>query len=126
MYLCESLYDRSGREWVMCGVLPARTRMENRLRRLGYVEVETLHNGIFGPPGTRIRGHEFHWSDLTSDGGNVAPLFATRAAHESAYTQTGLRHGNVWASYVHVHLASNPEAARTWACALRAVNEVNP
>lgn len=125
MYLCEVLRDQRGREWAMCGVLPACTRMESRLRRLGYVEAETLHDGMFGPRGTRIRGHEFHWSHLLSMEDDVAPAFSTRSARDSACSQTGLKRGNVWASYVHVHLASNPEAARMWAATLRTVNEVS-
>ena len=31
---------------------------------LGYREVTTLAETLFGPAGTTLRGHEFHWSDM--------------------------------------------------------------
>ena len=48
----------------MCGVLPGDSAMQTQLRALGYREVTTLAETLFGPAGTTLRGHEFHWSDM--------------------------------------------------------------
>ncbi|MFA4943904.1 MAG: cobyrinate a,c-diamide synthase [Lentisphaeria bacterium] len=118
MYLCETLTDRDGATWPMCGVLPAQTRMQSQLRRLGYVEVESCASGIFGPAGTRLRGHEFHWSELAPAAEAWAPVFVGRFVRGRRAERLGIRRGNVWASYVHVHFASNPAAVQAWAAAL--------
>ncbi len=119
MYLCASLADVDGREWEMCGVFPVRTRMETRLRRLGYVEAETLADGLFGERGTRIRGHEFHWSHVESGSADAAVFRAHPARSDEAGAETGLRRGRVWASYLHLHFASNPSALEAWVRVLR-------
>jgi len=114
MYICESLRDGEGREWPMCGLLPVSTKMGPRLRRLGYVEAQLIRDGIFGGGGTRIRGHEYHWSDIESDVSGVEPLFTARHVRDGAENPTGLRRGDVCASYLHLHFASNPAAVKAW------------
>ncbi|MDD5706638.1 MAG: cobyrinate a,c-diamide synthase, partial [Kiritimatiellae bacterium] len=123
MYLCASLTDRDGKSWEMCGVLPARTRMQARLRRLGYVEAVTLRDGLFGPRGTRLRGHEFHWSALEPGGEDAEPVFEVHSASGDRAERVGLCRANVRASYVHVHFASNPAVAESWARTLAAGSE---
>ena len=114
MYLCKSLTDQQGRAWEMCGVLSARTRMEKRLRRLGYVEAVLLHDSLFGKKGDQVRGHEFHWSDLVMGKSDAEPLFMARFTRDKKETPTGICQRNVHASYIHIHFASNPSVARQW------------
>lgn len=115
MYLCESLRDGAGRAWPLCGVLPLRTRMQPRLQRLGYVEAETLHDGFFGPKGTVLRGHEYHWSDIEGDAAAGERLFRVRTPRGNSWSPKGWKRATVWASYLHLHFASNPAAVRAWA-----------
>jgi cobyrinic acid a,c-diamide synthase len=103
----------------MCGALPGRTRMESKLRRLGYVEAVTLVDGMFGPAGTRLRGHEFHWSALEPGTEEAEPVFGVRFARDGRRERVGLRRANVWASYAHLHFASHPAVAARWAEMLR-------
>ncbi len=114
MYLCRSLTDAEGKSWQMCGAFDAETKMHSRRVRLGYVQAATVADGLFGPAGTDLRGHEFHWSSLVENEEQWPPVFEVRGADEQNRRTTGLRQGNVWASYIHVHFASNPEACRTW------------
>ncbi|MFW5803147.1 MAG: cobyrinate a,c-diamide synthase [Verrucomicrobiota bacterium] len=115
MYLCRCLTDAQNRRWDMCGVLPQTTQMQSRLRRLGYVEVATRRAGIFGDAGTRLRGHEFHWSALAEDNSPHEPLYEGYYARKPDELLTfGIRHRNVCASYVHIHFASNPQACEQW------------
>ncbi len=106
MYLCRSLIDNDGREFPMCGVLPARTFMTKKLRSLGYREVETLGTLPFCRAGSVIRGHEFHWSDVKFDGKHKA-LFKNLSGKEAG-SGAGIRLRNVAASYIHLHFESNP------------------
>lgn len=114
MYLCRRLIDQSDRIWEMCGVLDADTKMEPGGRRLGYVEAETLNPGPFGPAGTVVRGHEFHWSSIVDRNHGLTPIYNVRNAAGSPCGIAGLQTKNVWASYVHVHFSSNPKTCKSW------------
>jgi cobyrinic acid a,c-diamide synthase len=103
----------------MAGILPVETVMEDHLHRLGYREATLLSAGLFGPVGTVVRGHEFHWSSLVGEPGNTA-FYALRRADGTPAGRAGIRRDNVWASYLHVHLASAPASARAFARALAA------
>ena len=50
----------------LVGILPVRYRMGERLRRLGYSEVEAVSGLFAGVPGS-LRGHLFHYTDLVDD-----------------------------------------------------------
>ena len=122
MYLLEELADLSGRVWPMCGALPGRAKMRERRGALGYREARTVAPGPFGPAGTLLRGHEFHYS--TAEAGDVAatPAFLLTASDGGARPD-GQAVGNVLAGYFHAHLSSNPAAARAFAAACRQARE---
>ncbi len=102
----------------MCGVIPARTIMCERLQALGYVEARTLHDSIFGPAGVGFRGHQFRYSRLESVPSGIVPALAIRRRRDGAALEEGFSLNNVIASYVHAHWASNPAMAQamTEAC----------
>lgn len=119
MYLCESLCDQDGVVWDMCGVLPAVTKMEKRLRRLGYVEASALHDGLFGTTGVKVRGHEFHWSDIEHRSEQIEPMFGVKYTRSDKQVTSGIHYKNVFASYLHLHFGSNPAAVKCWVDQLR-------
>jgi len=88
------------------------------LQALGYVEVETQEKSILGGPGTRFRGHQFRYSELR-DLGDVAQVYTVRKRRGGDVAREGYRVGNVIASYVHAHWASNAMVAERFvdACA---------
>ena len=93
--------------------------MRERRGALGYREARTVAPGPFGPAGTLLRGHEFHYSTAEpSDGPAATPAFALTASDGGAKLD-GQAAGNVLAGYFHAHLASNPDAARTFVAACR-------
>ena len=114
MYLCRKLVDAEGNNRQMCGVFDAATKMNDRRVRLGYVQAATLSGGLFGPAGTELRGHEFHWSSLVENEELWPQIFEVCDADGKNRRTAGLRKSNVWASYIHLHFASNPEACRAW------------
>jgi cobyrinic acid a,c-diamide synthase len=111
MYLGRSLTDFDGQTWPMVGALPLDTAMTGRLS-LGYRRVTALQASPLLSAGATLWGHEFHRSALTS---SVAqPLYATEpypvaGAAPSQPNQEGICHGNIHASYVHLHWGDLPE-----------------
>ena len=102
MYLADAIRTRDGQEHEMLGLVRGTAVMHDRLQALGYVEVETIAPTLFGPPGTRLRGHQYRWSTLEGAEPNAYRGLPAYAA------------GDVLASYVHVHWASNPAAAESF------------
>lgn len=112
--LCESLETR-GEIWPMAGVLSARARMGKKPRGLGYVEAEVVAANPFYAKGSRIRGHEFHYSWCQWRG--EKPKLALKLARgvgvwEGAWD--GISRGNLWASYAHVYAPATPEWAKNF------------
>jgi cobyrinic acid a,c-diamide synthase len=121
MYLAESLVDGAGARWPMVGVLPAAVTMQAGLLTLGYREVVTRSPGLLGPAGTRVRGQEFHCSTLGPVPASVARVYAASDGQGGNAREEGYAVCGALMSYVHLHLGSNPEVARSFvaACARR-------
>lgn len=112
MYLCEWLEDQQGQRYPQVGLLPGGTRMTSRLQQFGYAEATFLRDTLLGPAGTSVRGHRFHYS--VYEPGNSAPPCAyriTRASTGETHSE-GLYRDNVLATYLHVHLGSQPQMAQ--------------
>ncbi|MDR3641846.1 MAG: cobyrinate a,c-diamide synthase [Humidesulfovibrio sp.] len=114
MYLLRELVDAEGAVWPMCGALPGRAVMRTRRAALGYRQARTLSPSPFGPAGTTLRGHEFHYSEYAGEAEGSA--FCLTASDGRAALD-GQAAGNIVAGYFHAHLASNPEAARSFVTA---------
>lgn len=112
IYLGRSLRDLEGRQWPLCGVLPLDTAMNPKLRSLGYRQVVFAADTPLGPQGTVARGHEFHYSEITSlHGGASEGLFRISDRRGLSGASAGLRVANTLASYLHLHFGSNPDLA---------------
>ena len=119
MYLSEKLVDQEGKEWAMSGILPLSTRMEKRRHRLGYVEVESTIDGLFGKIGTAWRGHEFHWSSPDLEPAFPQAPLRYRRPGETEWQAAGYRRDRVLGTYIHAHFGSNSEVAANWAAFLQ-------
>ena len=80
-------------------------------RVLGYRSATTTRPSPLGPAGTQVRGHEFHYS-ATDPGGDALVL-----AGRHGTTTGGFAARHLLASYLHVHLASDPTLAETFVSA---------
>lgn len=116
MYLTEAVEDSAGQVYPMVGIAPGRCRMEDRLT-MGYREVVLTRDGLLGSGGTRLRGHEFHYSTWTlQEHCHPAYTVLPRHAAETARPE-GFAHGNLHASYIHIHFGQDERlAARFVAC----------
>ncbi|WP_327702195.1 cobyrinate a,c-diamide synthase [Streptomyces decoyicus] len=101
LYLSRSLDGKP-----MCGVLPAESRMTERLT-LGYREAVALRDNALAAAGTRVRGHEFHRTML-EPGAGADPAWGL--THPERRLE-GFVSGGVHASYLHVHWAAEPSLA---------------
>jgi cobyrinic acid a,c-diamide synthase len=107
MYLARAIVAADGARHAMVGLVPAEARMCTKLQALGYVEVETQASTILGGAGTRFRGHQFRYSEL-SPAPEIDHVYSLRKRRGGETTREGYRMKNVIASYVHAHWASNP------------------
>jgi cobyrinic acid a,c-diamide synthase len=113
MYLAEAIVDAQGRAWPMAGVFPTIARMQARLARLGYVEVQACGETAWPPDGVRARGHEFRYSLIDPMPETVARIYRNPAE--------GYKIRSTVASYIHLHFLSCPPFAKAFvdACARR-------
>jgi cobyrinic acid a,c-diamide synthase len=131
----------------MCGALPIRARMSNRLA-LGYREAVAATATPWLGAGERVRGHEFHYTRVEPAYTRVEPAQAQPAQAQpgqkepaqveppravgdelpAAWTLSargseraeGYVRGGVQASYLHVHWAAHPQLAARFVHAARA------
>lgn len=114
LYLCAELDGQA-----MCGVLPARGRMGERLT-LGYRDAVAATATPWLEAGERLRGHEFHYSTIEPTGAAAPPAWSLTA--RGSTRSEGLVVGSVQASYLHVNWTAHPEVAGRFAhAAARAV-----
>lgn len=127
--LLEEVRERAGRDlavWAECGgllwlsrsldglpmagVVDTTTRMTDRLT-LGYRTARTAVATPLGPPGTSLRGHEFHYSSAAPAGA------ALEVEGYRGSGQQGFGGPRLLASYVHAHLGSAPDLAAAFVAA---------
>ena len=110
MYLSEGIETLDGARYPLLGLLPAWTRMCPSRQSLGYVEAELTHDCLWGCSGERLRGHEFHYSEMTSVPADCESAYALHYRRSNRPAAEGFQRGSVLASYAHLHFASRPEA----------------
>lgn len=111
MYLATAIRTIDSTRHSMVGLIAGEVVVRDKLQALGYVEVETNAATLLGPAGLRFRGHQFRYSEITSDLAESDRRYDVRRRRDGEVTREGFATRNVLASYVHAHWASNPEAA---------------
>ncbi|MEI6033216.1 MAG: cobyrinate a,c-diamide synthase [Verrucomicrobiae bacterium] len=112
MYLSQGIETLDGIRHPMVGILPAWTRMCTRRKSLGYVEVTLTRETLWGDTGDVLRGHEFHYSELSHPPAGCVTAYELshrRSGHPAA---EGFQSGSVLASYAHLHFASCAKSVR--------------
>ncbi|WP_061266143.1 cobyrinate a,c-diamide synthase [Leptospira interrogans] len=112
MYLSKGIKVVEGEFFPMLGLISATSIMEKKLKALGYVEVTTKKETIFGEVGLRFRGHQFRYSDLELDESNPIELvYNLRKRKSDQVSEEGYSKNSILASYIHAYWASNPNLA---------------
>ena len=119
MLLARSIV-RDGKASPMAGVLPCDLELDQSPQGHGYTELVVDSPNAFFPVGQILRGHEFHYSRLITDG--LAPLTAcaVKRGTGSVAKRDGFVMHNVWAAFTHLHASATPEWAAGMVGAARA------
>jgi cobyrinic acid a,c-diamide synthase len=100
MVLGAGLVDASGDRHAMAGLLAHSTSFATRRLSLGYREARLLADGLLGPAGSLVRGHEFHYAREIETGSD-APFAEIADAAGRPLGQGGGRRGFVTGSWFH-------------------------
>ncbi|MGH7001428.1 MAG: cobyrinate a,c-diamide synthase [Stellaceae bacterium] len=128
MYLTSAIRLIDGATFPMVGLIPSIVVMRDHLQAIGYAEIETTAPTFLGPAGTRWRGHQFRYSTLEpSPTESIERVYRVAPRWGGGAFAEGFRRGNLIASYVHAHWASNPAVAENFvrACAARRPTRVD-
>lgn len=99
MVLGEALVDKEGARHPMAGLLGLVTSYAQRRMHLGYRSAQLLGPVANLTAGTRLRGHEFHYSTILEQPDE--PLAAVTDADGSVVPETGSRRGRVTGTFFH-------------------------
>jgi cobyrinic acid a,c-diamide synthase len=103
MVLGESLEDAAGVTHPMAGLLPVATSYKARRLHLGYRVATLLADGVLGPAGTRLVGHEFHYaSERSAAPTDETGLAAVTDAEGVPLGLAGHRRGQTTGSFFHL------------------------
>ncbi len=117
MYLMNSITDFGGRNFEMCGVIPAHAVMTDKLQTVGYIDAEILQDCIIGKAGEKLHAHEFHFStaEISAD----KNIFSCKRMRTGKIFRAGFVDKNIVASYLHIHFAGCPNAADNFIAACK-------
>ncbi|MBW1841044.1 MAG: cobyrinate a,c-diamide synthase, partial [Deltaproteobacteria bacterium] len=111
MYLCSEIRTTKGKRYAMAGCFPFVTTMFDCLKSLGYREITLTKDTIIGKSGQSIRGHEFHYSEITEFSENTETVYQVSPRKGLKRTREGFLVNNTLGSYTHLHFGSFPDAA---------------
>lgn len=106
MYLAREL-QVAGRGYPMAGVLDVVIEQTSRPQGHGYVEAVVDAPNPYFPPGTRLRGHEFHYSRPVGEA-TIASVLRLERGTGLGRGRDALVTGQIWASYLHLHALGTP------------------
>ncbi|ROP62656.1 hydrogenobyrinic acid a,c-diamide synthase (glutamine-hydrolysing) /cobyrinate a,c-diamide synthase [Enterobacter sp. BIGb0383] len=119
MALGDTLCDLNGETHRLAGILPGHSRMGTKLTRFGYCEARATTSTLLAAAGEILRGHEFHYSDFTTDLPATLACRKTRDGEVLRQWAAGWQVGNTFASYLHLHFAQRPTLLNHWFNAAR-------
>lgn len=106
MYLSQALV-RDGREYPMVGALPVVVEHTGRPQGHGYMAATVDRANPFFPVGTRLLGHEFHYSRVVGTLRHGTALAVERGSG-LGQGRDGLVVGRLFATYMHLHALGTP------------------
>jgi cobyrinic acid a,c-diamide synthase len=111
IYLGRSvLYD--GVKHNMCSVFPLDFELTKKPAGHGYTKVKVDNENPFFPIGTKLKGHEFHYSIPTNwKPSNYETAFSIKKGFGFDGNRDGLHKNNVFATYTHLHATGS----KSWA-----------
>ncbi len=109
MYLGRALYYR-GEVFQMSNILPVDFEIKDSPAAHGYTVVEVDQDNPYYPAGTRLKGHEFHYSRVTGmpDRG-LKLVFRMNRGKGIIDGRDAIVYKNLLATYTHLHVLGSPQ-----------------
>jgi cobyrinic acid a,c-diamide synthase len=119
-YSARSLRTSDGEIHLMAGVIPIDVALEAGTLHSGYRDLSIATDSMLGPAGTRLRGHEFHFSRLLSGGDCLNPAYSMHDCDGEPLGCEGWTDPLLLASFIHLHFGQEQELAGRLVAAARA------
>jgi cobyrinic acid a,c-diamide synthase len=111
MYLSNTITWK-GEKYSLAGLLPVDIVINDKPSGHGYSRAVVDRDNAFFDEGTVIKGHEFHYSEITNYDPWIKTSLSVERGTGSIEKRDGLVYKNVFASYIHVHAVASPEWAK--------------
>lgn len=112
LMLLSRAIEWQGAKCPMAAVLPFEVEVCPSPQGHGYIELTVDRPNSFFPVGTRLHGHEFHYSRIVLDGETPRTACAVSRGTGCFSGRDAVIGGNVWAGYAHLHALATPEWAQ--------------
>jgi cobyrinic acid a,c-diamide synthase len=103
----------------MAGIIPIDIALEAGTLHTGYRDLSIATASMLGPVGTRLRGHEFHFSRMMSGGDCLNPAYTMHDCDGEPLGCEGWTDPLVLASFIHLHFGQEQELAGRLVAAAR-------
>jgi cobyrinic acid a,c-diamide synthase len=110
-YLARSLRTSDGETHQMAGLIPIDIALEAGTLHSGYRDLSIATASMLGPAGTRLRGHEFHFSHLMPGGDCLNPAYTMHDCDGEPLGCEGWTDPLMLASFIHLHFGQEQELA---------------
>jgi len=110
LLLARTLRTGDGTVHPMAGVLPVDASMDP-LPRSGYRDLRLMGDCLLGAAGTRLRGHEFHFSRLLTATDQYRAAYSVHDCDGEPLGCEGWTSSTLVASFVQLHFGQDPEIA---------------
>ncbi|MDA3843422.1 MAG: hydrogenobyrinic acid a,c-diamide synthase (glutamine-hydrolyzing) [Candidatus Kapabacteria bacterium] len=110
MYLARSL-ELGGEMTSLANVLPVELTMSKKPQGHGYMNITIDKENPFFEKGVRIKGHEFHYSKVSSHPTDLPTCMAVERGTGTFDGRDGMIYKNCLGAYIHIHASATPEWA---------------
>ncbi len=107
MYLTNKIKTLNGNEYQMIGLIDGDVEVVQRPVGHGYVYLDVIQDNPMSTSGTKIIGHEFHYSKLRLNE-KVSFAYHVTRGYGIDGIHDGILKNNILASYTHIHVNHNP------------------
>lgn len=108
LLMSRSLRTGDGAVHQMAGVIPVDVASDDAMQ-MGYRDVRLMSDCLLGPAGTRLRGHEFHFSTLLNGTDRFHAAYSMHDCDGEPLGCEGWTDNNLVASFVQLHFGQDPE-----------------
>jgi cobyrinic acid a,c-diamide synthase len=107
MLLSRAIIDK-GKTYQMSGVLPMDTVMRKQRQGHGYSTIVSDEQNPWFTPGTTLKGHEYHYSEIINRDSSLNCAFKVVRGRGFGDKREGICSKEVFASYTHVNAYASP------------------